>query len=398
MPTQLTSGSIRVEVAQDPLSPAGAGQLEDSLSNLISAALAAPIGLPELHRCIIPGDRVVLVVDPQTPALPELLASLHEELLRVPEPGLSLGLLLPPDPQDNHWASVRDELPLHLRESASFVCHDPGDLAGNSYIASTEDGQRIYLDNEIAEADLLITVGTICFDQYLGTRGTTSGIFPAMADKDTLERTGLLETRPAIGKKRTARRALVDEVGWLVGAQFSLQIVPAPSGPGTVLAGAPKDVMDAAEPLLNQWWQIQLQEQPEVIVTSIPAGRWGWAAMCQSIAAFNDVLESDSRIIVVADLDEPTGPAAQALRSCDDSLELARRLRKETVVDGVEIGQLIDATNEHRVYLVSSLNAELVEDLGMLPVADQQELNRLLKTVTEYVVIPDACYARFSVG
>ena len=394
MPTQLTSGAITVEITSDailtPRPQAVCGEIEEQLRE----ALEHPLGLPRLNQCCVPGDRVLLVIDPQTPWLTEILTALLAELRTVAEPGLSLGILLPPDPAGNHWDCVRQQLPHELRDSASFVCHDPRDLAGNSYVASTEAGERIYLSNEIAEADLLITVGILCFDQLLGIRGTTSGIFPAMADKDTLERTGMLDARPATSNRLQERRALIDEIGWLVGAQFSLQIIPAPGGPGALIAGSPQDVMDTARPLLTEFWELQLEEQPEVILTSIPAGQFGWSMAARTLASLNELLDADSRIILIADLPVPDGPAARALRTTQDPAELARRLRKESVEDGIEIGQLIAVTQEQRVYLLSSLEAELVEDLGLLPLANQQELDRLLQTIPDYVVIPDACYAR----
>ncbi len=395
MPTQLSSGAITVEIPSDailtPRPQAAAAEIEQQLRE----ALENPLGLPRLNRCCVPGDRVLLVIDPQTPWLTEILTGLLAELKSVSEPGLSLGILLPPDPAGNHWDAVRQQLPQELRESASFVCHDPQDLAGNSYVASTEAGQRIYLNNEIVEADLLITVGILCFDQLLEIRGTTSSIFPAMADKDTLERTGLLDVRPATGSRLQERRALIDEIGWLLGAQFTLQIIPAPGGPGAVLAGSPQDVMDTARPLLNEFWELRLDEQPEVILTSVPAGQFGWTMAARTLACLNDMLDADSRIILIADLPVPDGPAARALRTTQNPTELARQLRKESVADGIEIAQLIAVTQEQRVYLLSSLEAELVEDLGLLPLSGQKELDRLLQSIPDYVVIPDACFAKF---
>lgn len=44
----------------------------DNVHQMIAEALRLPTGWPALSECVVPGDRVAIVVDPETPALSEI--------------------------------------------------------------------------------------------------------------------------------------------------------------------------------------------------------------------------------------------------------------------------------------------------------------------------------------
>jgi hypothetical protein len=81
------------------------------------------------------------------------------------------------------------------------------------------------------------------------------------------------------------------------------------------------------------------------------------------------------------------------LRRCQDPEELLKPLRREPTIDSVEFAQLIQALRRVRVYLLSQLPGELVEELGMIPVSDSAELQRLVSTIEGCKCIPFANYA-----
>ena len=95
---------------------------------------------------------------------------------------------------------------------------------------------------------------------------------------------------------------------------------------------------------------------------------------------------------MIADLSEPQGPAATMLRRCQEPEDLLKPLRREPTVDAVEISQLIHALRRARVYLLSKLPTEVVEELGMIALADANELQRLVSTIPNCRVIPFANY------
>ena len=364
------------------------------LQQLCRQALQTPVGFPELWQCVIPGDNVVIAVDPETPNLADVLSLLHEELGKVPEGGVALTLVLAPDPSGQQWQPLRESIPLHLRQQLNIIDHDPGDRTHVSYVASSTSGERLYLNRHLAEADLIITVGFTRFDPSLGVRGTSSCLFPAFTDTETLVRTGFATTPDEITSTVQARRQLVDELGWLTGTQFTLQLIHGPQGPLQVLAGQPDQVFEQSGKLNQKLWSITLDEPADAILTSIPAGPAAWQCFGQALENMLEIVDQGGRIIVISDLEQPEGPAATLLRRTQDPEELLRPLKKEHVADGNHILQLIEALRRARVYLLSRLPPEVVEELGMIPLASETELQKLLTTTPQCLVLPNAHCAR----
>jgi nickel-dependent lactate racemase len=392
---QLTSGpvssSLQASVNQPLIS------IPDQIvlpSERCREALLNPLGYPELVRCVVPGDRVILVVDPETPFAAEIISTVWEQLQSVTDGGVLLTLLLPPDHSGTGWQWLRDQFPLHVQQQITVHVHDPADSSQISYIASTSGGERIYLNRLLSDADLIITVGIIAFDGLLGFRGTSSILFPTFSDIATQQSSQSQGHPELTPEQQRPFREMIDEVGWLLGTQFTVQAIPGAAGlPAEILAGLPEDVMARGKELVESTWRVSVEEMLDGAVISVPGGAFGWKQLGQALENITNIVQQGGRIVIVADLPIPEGPAATMLRRCQDPEELLKPLRREPTVDSVEFAQLIQALRRVRVYLLSQLPAELVEELGMIPVSDSAELQRLVATIEDCKCIPFANYA-----
>ena len=392
---QLTSGpvssSLQASVNQ-PLIPIPDQVI--SPSERCREALLNPLGYPELVRCVVPGDRVILVVDPETPFAAEIISTVWEQLQSVTDGGVLLTLLLPPDHTGTGWQWLRDQFPLHVQQQITVHVHDPVDSSQISYIASTSGGERVYLNRLLSDADLIITVGIIAFDGLLGFRGTSSILFPTFSDIATQQSSQSQGHPELTPEQQRPFREMIDEVGWLLGTQFTVQAIPGAAGlPAEILAGLPEDVMTRGKELVERTWRVSVEEMLEGAVISVPGGAFGWKQLGQALENTTNIVQQGGRIVIVADLPVPEGPAATMLRRCQDPEELLKPLRREPTIDSVEFAQLIQALRRVRVYLLSQLPAELVEELGMIPVSDSAELQRLVATIEDCKCIPFANYA-----
>jgi hypothetical protein len=358
-------------------------------------ALQAPLGLPELARCVVPGDSVAIVIDPETPHVIEVLAAVCEQLLSVPDIGIALSLMLPPDPAGAGWSGLVGQVPLHLQQQLTVHVHDPLATDQLSYLASSAAGERVYLNRRISDADLLVTIGIVCFDSLLGYRGTTSGVFPWFSDTDSIQQARTQGHPELTPEQPRPYRQLVDEVGWLLGTQFSVQIVPGPGEtPLAILAGLPEDVMAAGKDLVNRVWRVKPRKQVDAVLLSVPCdASSGWQQFGNAVELATKLVQPDGRIIVVADLPIPEGPGANMLRRCQDPDDLLKPLRREPGQDAVEITQLINALRHARVYLYSNIPSDIVEELGIIAIEDSAELQRLTTAAKSCVVLPNANYA-----
>lgn len=383
----IRSDSVKLLVRTDESSQPFAEQCRNSL--------LAPLGLPELSRCVVPGDSVAIVIDPETPHVIELLIAVCEQLLSVPDSGIALLLLLPPDPGSAGWSHLVEKLPLHLQQQLTVHLHDPSATDQLSYLASSTAGDRVYLNRRISDADLLVTIGMVCFDSLLGYRGTTSGIFPAFSDTDAIQKARTQGHPELTPEQPRPYRQLVDEVGWLLGTQFSVQVVPGPGEtPLAILSGLPEDVMTAGKDLVDRVWRVKPRKEVDSIVLSVPRDASpGWKQFGNAIELATKLVQPDGRIIVVADLPIPEGPGATMLRRCQDADELLKPLRREPGQDAVEITQLINTLRHARVYLYSNIPSDIVEELGIIAIEDPAELQRLTTAAKSCVALPNANYA-----
>ena len=392
---QLTSGpvssSLQASVNQPLVSIPGE---VISPSERCREALMNPFGYPELVRCVVPGDRVILVVDPETPFAAEIISTVWEQLQSVTDGGVLLTLLLPPDHSGTGWQWLRDQFPLHVQQQITLHIHDPADSSQISYIASTSGGERIYLNRLLSDADLIITVGIVAFDGLLGFRGTSSILFPTFSDIATQQSSQSQGHPELTPEQQRPFREMIDEVGWLLGTQFTVQAIPGTAGlPAEILAGLPEEVMTRGKELVERTWRVSVEEMLEGAVISVPGGAFGWKQLGQALENTTNIVQQGGRIVIVADLPVPEGPAATMLRRCQDPEELLKPLRREPTIDSVEFAQLIQALRRVRVYLLSQLPPELVEELGMIPVSDSAELQRLVATIEDCKCIPFANYA-----
>ena len=141
---------------------------QDRLSDLIRSALRQPLDFPPLQQAFVPGDRVTLLLDRQTPQAGTIISELWNLLetcsiqpddVHIIQPASLLAV-----PRDD----PRESLPAAVRDRVSWSIHDPTDESNRSYLATTSTGERVYLASEVVNADFVLPIGPIAFDPVLG--------------------------------------------------------------------------------------------------------------------------------------------------------------------------------------------------------------------------------------
>lgn len=390
MQIQFTSGRLSVGAALP--SDAVLHQTKKTSGDVLTDAFRSPLGLPALGECVVPEDRVVVVPDPDAPEAGRMIVQILEELAASGY-SLNITLLLPQDPSGEQWERLLCELPSETRNSIAVRVHNPADEQQRRYLASSGGGDRIYLSQHLTDADLIITVGSSGFDSLLGYRGAGSLLYPAFSDAASIadwRRRGHAELTPDDPRPL---RELVDEIGWLLGTQFTVQVVPDSQGAiGYAACGAADAVMAATREVLQNQWRIRTTNRFPLVIISVPGDLRsnGWKRVGTAVEMASRLAEDGGRIVVIADVPRTSGDAMEALRRCQDAELLSSALRREPSADAVEVMQLIEAQQQTTVYLLSRLPAESVEDLGMVPLADDRELQRLIDQADRVMAVPGA--------
>src|SRR5438094_2030669 len=148
----------------------------------VRTALETPLGFPALRRALTPDDHIALVVDEHLPQLPQLLIPILEHVRLAHVPAEAITLLCPPPalPQQG-WLN---DLPDAFQELKVEI-HDPTNRQHLSYLATTRQGRRLYLNRTAVDAHQLIVLAHRGYDPLLGYSGAEGAIYPALSDEAT---------------------------------------------------------------------------------------------------------------------------------------------------------------------------------------------------------------------
>jgi nickel-dependent lactate racemase len=276
------------------------------------------------------------------------------------------------------------------------MIHDPADEDQCNYLATTASGERIYLAREVVEADFVICIGAVRYDSLLGYRGTQSALYPGLSNVDAIRRAiggahvelGPDDPRPL--------RELADEVGWLLGMQFVVQVVPAGTGGvAAVFAGLSDAVFRTAVESLAAGWRLEFDRRPELVVAAVEAegGRHTWGQVAQALDVAQRVVARDGRVLLLTQLDQPLSPGLELLRDARTPHEAHRPILDAAREDRDTAWRLAHGVDRANVYLLSRLVPDLVEELFMVPLADEAEALRVLETGDDVVVLGGAQHA-----
>src|SRR5262249_55596636 len=152
-----------VEVRRQPEAPA----LADPPS-AVREALEHPLNFPPLRRALTPDDHVTVVVDEELPGLVQLLIPVLEHVVDAHVAPEAITLLCSPSSSRQEWV---DDLPDAFGEVQVEV-HDPADRKKLSYLATTKQGRRIYLNRSAVDADQLVVLSRVSYDPVLGYFGS----------------------------------------------------------------------------------------------------------------------------------------------------------------------------------------------------------------------------------
>ena len=364
----------------------------------VAESLSHPLDFPALRQALVPGDKVVVILDRHIPSAAEIIAGVWSvcasagvapEDVLVIQP-ISLTGARPGDP--------RRLLPDAVRETVIWKIHDPTDIQGIGYLASTSDGERIYLAREVLNADFVIPIGRLAFDPVQGRRSAMSSFYPGLSNTEAFAKSrgmGHSELGPDDERPLGQR---IQEIGWLLGVQFAMLTMPSNGhgGAAAVLAGNPDSLTQRGRTVLDAGWRVRFDQRGETALVSIPSGAddpTGWEQLGDALEAASRLVVREGRIIVLSDLAAEPGPGIQMLRSCRSAKAALQPLRRESPPDLVAASQIAAAADWASVYLMSRLSSQEVEDTFCTPLESEVELSRLVDTCDGIIVLAGAHHA-----
>ena len=365
----------------------------NDVAELVSQALASPLDLPTLDQALVPDDKVVIALDRDTPCAAEVVAGIWSYLERRDIDPTNVTILQPVAVGRKTPADPRLLLPISVQQAATWKIHDPLAEGSCAYLATTTKGEPIYLAKELVEADFVLPVGATAYDALLGYRGTNSVLYPGLSNIDALRKTvgqGHLELSP---RDERPLRQLVDEIAWLMGIQFCVQVVASDSGGVLdVLAGGTDVVFERSREKLDDNWLVSMPERVETVVVAVSTdvSGHGWHQIGRAVATARQLVKRGGRIVILSELDEQPGDGLNLLRREEYPENCLQLLRDESPVDLIPATQIVNAAGWARILLLSKLVPELVEELFIYPLDESSEVIKILESSATCAILGGA--------
>jgi nickel-dependent lactate racemase len=356
-----------------------------------AAALAEPIDYPALAQSTTPGDRVVLAMDCGVPQAAPVVAAIIGTLIDAGVEADGISVL-----QSPAGAETAEENPCRLlsktvQKRTTLLVHDPADRRQLAYLAADDAGEAILIHRALHEADLILPVGCLRGAGSAGYFGIHTALYPTFSDVKTLQRFRGLGSLGG-GPRKKELTARVDHVGWLLGINLTVQVVPAAGEEALhVLAGRSDSVRRRGRELYHAAWDWPVRNRASLVIAAIDGrGEQTWENVGRALRVARRFAEDDGAIAVCCDLAVPPGPALQQLAGGETREAALRRLAKQRPVDALPAAQLAAALERNKIYFLSRLDPSVVEDLDMVPIENAEELVRLARQHRSCLLIPNA--------
>ena len=371
-----TGSSLSLELVDETLvarcdAPRGAPLA--GIAEAVDRALAEPLEFPALAQAVLPLDKVVLALEPGVPQAATVVERAVRVLLANGVVVQDITLLRTLADVAAGAADPLAGLPGEIGSAIVNKIHDPLSRDSLSYLAASTDGKPIYVNRAIHDADLVVSIGCLRLEESLGYYGIYSSVFPAFSDAASIRRYQSPKAAGAVERKR---------------------LLP---GPGSeilqVLAGEPAAVFREGSRLCDEAWSFYVPQRANLVVATIEGkAHQTWENVGRALAAAARAVSADGAVAICTELAERPGPALQQVIGADDLDEVLHDIDKHPPSDALPASELVHALRRGKVYLISRLDEDLVEELGVSPVAADQ-LSKVAGRYDSCIVLTNAHYA-----
>ncbi|MFO0947523.1 MAG: lactate racemase domain-containing protein [Planctomycetota bacterium] len=366
-------------------------------THLMRQAMAEPVDAPPLSSALVPGDHVTVVLDSGLPRADEVLIPLFEAMQVAEVRPEDITVLCTHGEGAANIAHMIDALPEDF-EDVTVVTHNPSDDEGHAYLASTKGGRRIYLDRRATDADACVVVGRTGFDPLVGLRGTASYLFPALSNAQARRQSRVLAMDARGGTESLRARQICDEVAWLMGLFYGVGVaLDRKNDIETIWFGQFQSVQNAANQHASAHWTIpKPAKSPALVVATVARSNEParWDAVASALENAVRLCGPEGKVLLIADIAEPLGPTGRWLVDNENPWDLLHRLREAEDEDSLTTAQFAFSLSDRRIHLYSRLQADLVESLSMIPVANEREIEKLMENVPSIYLVEGADRAR----
>ena len=358
--------------------PKAAANGDRAEQDVVRQALARPLGTPALRTLVRPGQQVAIVVSDGTRPCPtdRLLPPVLEELAAagVPDADVTVVVAL-----GLHRAQTPAELAAlvgpEVQARVQVVNHDVEDVV---LLGRTARGTPVELFRPLVEADVRICLGNLEFHYFAGFSGGAKAVLPGCASPSTIAANHGLMTRPGAATGCSAGNPVredLEEGAAMLGVDFILNaIVDDRHRMVAAFAGHVRDAHRKGCEQVAERGAVPIARCADIVLVS--AGGYPLDVnMYQAQKALDNAVHAvrEGGVIVwVAECREGLGgdTFASWLQEADSANGILERIEREFILGGHKAAAIAAVLKKARVHLVSSLSAEAIGRVGLVPFDD----------------------------
>jgi len=356
-----------------------------SIADLIANTLEDPIEFPPLALALIDDDHIAIAIEDGVPDANAIACAVTQYLVQHGTRQEMITIVLGSDNQD--W---RDRLIEALRVQelgeVKVVKHEPTHHDSHGYIAASASADPIYIQRDLVEAEVVLPIYCIrtpdspsASDKY--------GMSPSFADATTQHRWNLAWLDDNKHHLHLQEK-LSHEIGWLMGVQFAIAVVPACDGSiAAILGGSPDPVFQRASELIRPLDTSKSVEHALAVV--FVEGDWtqqSWMNVARAAAHADMQLDTNGSIVVCTDLKRVSDGILQ-LGSDEADDKLQRQLLGSDLEDAFAAAVLSAIRSKRSIYLMSQLKSNQVEGLGLAYIDSPLDIERLCREASSVCVM-----------
>jgi nickel-dependent lactate racemase len=351
-------------------------------------ALAEPIDFPPLASGVVPGDRIAIAVDESVPCVGEIVHGVVSSLRGAGIEDEAIAVVT----RDSATSEVcRAELVTHGTTSVQLAVHDPDDESDLCLVGVTKRHGPLVVNRTIFDADVILPIGC----SRLNGHGVFDSLFPRFSSAEAVQRYRMPSSCDSEASCADKCRE-TDEAGWLIGVPMVIEVVPgANESVAHVVAGEPRSIARRAKQLCREEWAFHSPRRASLIIATLSGGAsaQNWSNVGRALVAAERVVAEEGAVAICSNLDVRPGESLGRLIGSTDLIATERRLLRDHAEDSWPAWQLVRALQRGPVYFLSQLETETVEDLGIAPVANIDELARLASRHESVIVLEDSQHA-----
>lgn len=359
-------------------------------------ALMQPLEFPPLAKAVVPGDSVAIAVDENVPCIAEVVRGAIDAL---EEAGVALDAVAVVTGDSRARDLCREALGSDMAGAIRFVVHDPEDPLDLCFVGVTNKQRTLRFNRAIYDADVVLPIGCARLAGIGGGGGVFDCLFPRFCDAESIRRFRSPAGLDSAAGQAAARRE-ADEAGWLLGAAMVVEVVPGTEGNvAAVVAGEPSAVAAHVKQLGQQLWSFHVPQRASLVVANVAGGplEQSWDNVARALAAAERLVDDDGAVAICTALDRPPGKSLGRLVDSDDLADVERKARHDHAPDSWSAWQLARALQRGPVYLLSRLDDETVEDMGLAPVSEVEDLVRLASRHESCIVLDESQHSLVTV-